>query len=862
LPAQPRQELLFERPDAALYTSLATLPQKAGVAAERLARLVCKELADNALDAADAAGKPGAVEIRIANGNLIVADQGPGIVNATPEQLTRIFSVGRPMLSSKLLRRPCRGAVGNGLRVCLGYITATGGRLRVETGSLRVDLDPEADGTSRIASVATIKPSIGVRPTVIAGDAPFVDDDLAWAEDAIELAKQSGKPAFTGRPSVHWIDLDHFRVLLKATPAGTSVRSFLAMFDGCTGSKALAAIAAPFLRRLAAGLDAREAAQLLAAAQAATRTPKAKALCPLGRDAVVTAGYAIATGDFLEGRRAPYAKVQFAVEAWADAFHPSERNFDSLAPFMNRTVALAPASGHVGYGRLLFALSNASTYATVPAGPHYAIVVNITSPMFRLLSDGKAPDCQPFQDALAEAIGKAAKQAGHDIATMMSAVDKRHHAERKAEQREQAEEQRLSDRAAREARRERLATEKAERIAARKARPTQRDAVLELLPGAVAEAEAAGYLFNTRHIVYAIREQVRQRTGEELKQAYFDALVTELEAERGDLSPLLIREARGNYSIPHHPDDAIPLGTIAVREFERPDWTFNKIVTIEKEDLRLMLRLAGWDRRHDAFLTSAKGFNTRASKDIVDKIVDTDEPVRVFSVHDGDAAGTLIQHTLQHATKARGARKTEVTNIGLEPWEGFALGLGVERVSRALKKDGKPKRRAVGDYVKAREDRAPTGETWEEWLQHSRFELNAFSSARLIEWLGAKMVEHGAGKLIPPDAVLVARFGEQVRGRAQDAVALAIVKRRDDTIAAIESERSAATAPLRAEIARISAPLFADRNPGQEKEPRKRLMHAAVLLSGEHKRCSCGRSSNRRLFTTAQRVGLHLDRAR
>ena len=69
-----------------------------------------------------------------------------------------------------------------------------------------------------------------------------------------------------------------------------------------------------------------------------------------------------------------------------------------------------------------------------------------------------------------------------------------------------------------------------------------------------------------------------RRTGKELTQNYFDDLLTQIEAEQGDLHPLLIREARGNYSIPHFPDDAIPLGTQSVRAFRRPPWAFNKIV--------------------------------------------------------------------------------------------------------------------------------------------------------------------------------------------------------------------------------------------------------------------------------------------
>ena len=55
-----RAPLLFAREDWSLYTSLATLPQRAGVSASMLPLLVAKELCDNALDGADAAGRPGA----------------------------------------------------------------------------------------------------------------------------------------------------------------------------------------------------------------------------------------------------------------------------------------------------------------------------------------------------------------------------------------------------------------------------------------------------------------------------------------------------------------------------------------------------------------------------------------------------------------------------------------------------------------------------------------------------------------------------------------------------------------------------------------------------------------------------------
>ena len=76
-----------------------------------------------------------------------------------------------------------------------------------------------------------------------------------------------------------------------------------------------------------------------------------------------------------------------------------------------------------------------------------------------------------------------------------------------------------------------------------------------------------------------------------------------------------------------------------------------------------------WAERHDCALMSSKGFSTRAARDLVDKLAEHDEPVDVFCVHDADAYGTMIYQTLQEATKARGARKIKIVNLGLEPWE-------------------------------------------------------------------------------------------------------------------------------------------------------------------------------------------------
>ncbi len=158
----------------------------------------------------------------------------------------------------------------------------------------------------------------------------------------------------------------------------------------------------------------------------------------------------------------------------------------------------------------------------------------------------------------------------------------------------------------------------------------------------------------------------------------------------------MYREPRGSITHPHR-NETITLGTLMVEEYERPAWTFNKLLYIEKEGAQEALKQNRWMERHDCAVMSSKGFSTRAARDLIDKLVEHDEPVEVFCVHDADASGTMIYQTLQEATKARGARKIKIINLGLEPWEAVEMGLEVETLE-----DAKTRQKPVADYVRER----------------------------------------------------------------------------------------------------------------------------------------------------------------
>jgi signal transduction histidine kinase len=127
------QNLKFERADWTSFRTVEGLQQKAGVAQDKLIRLVLKELADNGLDAG------AEVTVGEYDGGFFVEDEGPGL---DPYEIPNLFSIARPLTSTKMLRLPTRGALGNGLRVAAGAVLASDGKLAVISRGVRQELKP------------------------------------------------------------------------------------------------------------------------------------------------------------------------------------------------------------------------------------------------------------------------------------------------------------------------------------------------------------------------------------------------------------------------------------------------------------------------------------------------------------------------------------------------------------------------------------------------------------------------------------------------------------------------------------------------------------------------------------------------
>lgn len=733
--SQPATDnLKFERADWTSFRTVEGLQQKAGVVQSKLRRLVLKELADNALDTG--------ARVRVGqlpSGGYFVEDGGSGI-EGQPEEIARLFSIARPMISTKLLRLPTRGALGNGLRVVAGAVLASEGFLVVTTRNRRIELHPERDGSTTVVTVTPVDFPVGTRVEIGFGPAIPVDADaLRWAVVATEMAEGQ---SYQGKSSPWWYDAPQFHELLSASGAAP-VRELAARLDGCTGGRAGEIVAEAGLVRMACNALSREqAVRLLEVARDNAREVKPGRLGAVGPGLFPDAAYGTSSGVAAFGSGRPHAEIPFVVEAWA-----AETANMQLLVCVNRT----PVTGDIYATRDkreidVFGCGLAHTVTEARKDSNFVIRLNITTPYMPITSDGKEPDLIPFLDEIRNALAKAVRKARHPNA-------------------------------------------KAEGT-------SQKDIVLDNLDDVIAAVSGEeGYRFNERQLFYALRPIVINEIGEELKISNFKGIITDYENENGEI-PLMYREPRGSITHPHR-NETITLGTLMVEEYKRPAWNFNKLVYIEKEGAQEALKQNRWCERHDCAVMSSKGFSTRAARDLIDKLVEHDEPVDVFCVTDADASGGMIYQTLQEETKARGARKIKIVKLGLEPWEAVAMGLEVETVEQG--KYPKP----VAEYIRERD----RGWAWANWLQTHRVELNAMTTPQLIEWLDEKMATFGSGKLIPPPHVLKQDLADRIESKVRAAISERILREAKigDLVAAAIA---AITTPDGAELARDIKRLF------------------------------------------------------
>jgi DNA topoisomerase VI subunit B len=132
------QSQVFEISRAAEYFSVRELQAQTGQLAENFAKVVLKELVDNALDACETAGVKPEISIEVSGQDTIsmaVHDNGPGL---PPETIRRILNFSTRTSDKAAYCSPSRRAQGNALKTIIGIPSALGGKAPVIVESQEV----------------------------------------------------------------------------------------------------------------------------------------------------------------------------------------------------------------------------------------------------------------------------------------------------------------------------------------------------------------------------------------------------------------------------------------------------------------------------------------------------------------------------------------------------------------------------------------------------------------------------------------------------------------------------------------------------------------------------------------------------
>lgn len=705
------RNLIYERDDWQLFMDLSTLPQKAGCHFQDLYKVVLKELVDNALDA-------GAnVSLQFCDGAWVVSDDGPGIA---PGEVPKLFSVNRPLLSSKLKRLPLRGMLGNGLRVVMGAVAATEGGVIVETRGHRLTLAIDtATGKALLVADESIPQAPGLTVRLILGESNSGQPDAGPANQSISIAK-CGR-SYSGPSSPWWYGgRDLYRLFAHVTPAHTTVASVCRDLGiDCDDERA------------ARTLSPADAEHVLEALCASSKPVPPERLGFIGADFHPDwPGYARKAG--VVSTQAG-AKIPWVVEAWAHCVRSQQKGQGNVEVdlIVNRSMTLASLHA-VSFPSGIFVKGcGLHRYVRGPGTGDYKIALSVIAPYVQLATDGKEPELGPFSEGIAQVMKKACGVAHR-------------------------------------------ALERPERSVSKK------EAAWSVMAEAYQVASGDGrYPANARQIMYAARPAILALTGKtSLDDAYFTQTllpdyIEEYPQETAHWD--VVFDARGNFIEPHTGRE-VGLGTIEVREYvgdrlsvrpavgldcrelfptSGPLHRYSAVLFIEKEGFTPLLRTAQIAERFDIAIMSTKGMSVTAARMLLDRLSPHIE--RVLVLHDFDVAGFSIFGTLgSDGRRYKFQNKVPLLDIGLRLEDVEALELQAEPVETS------------GSWQARAETLEEHGATDEEidFLRHRRVELNAMTAPVFVAFLEEKLALHGIKKVVPNARTVelhARRVMEQVR---------------------------------------------------------------------------------------------------
>ena len=250
---------------------------------------------------------------------------------------------------------------------------------------------------------------------------------------------------------------------------------------------------------------------------------------------------------------------------------------------------------------------------------------------------------------------------------------------------------------------------------------------------------------------------------------YFSKVLTEWEEAHGKLDRL-IRDVKGHLYEPHS-GKTIEIGTLSVREYEFPEYVFDKLLYIEKEGEMAKVREARIAERYDMAILTGKGFPTEAIRKLLSMASETRD-YQIFCFHDADDAGYDIARTLREETRRMPGYRVDVVDLGLTYGDAEAMGLQGEPYTRQKRLS-----EALVPLLTPRELEIMTGTKVGRNTYHSyRYEINTLKPVSVrMNYIERKLRESGVRpKVVPPDDYLQENLAERRDDDIEAEISMAI----------------------------------------------------------------------------------------
>lgn len=825
----------FEVSRASEYFSVSELTAKTGQSKDNFSTVILKELVDNAIDAAECTGQTPSVRVRIEDVGyktlvIEVKDNGAGMA---PETVRKILNFNTRTSTKQAYVSPTRGAQGNALKTILGIPYALTGKptelaiisqgmqheIKIgfdPAGEPRIDhatLDADMDKTIELDTMdqtierdkeEAAKKGCPDQGTIIRVRTPQTDNfmprfllrsyalfnphiELVADESTIKCtfspsADQSWKKVVSSDlTSVHWYTEERFRRLLYCYIAefrnggeNKTLKNFIAEFRGLKGRSAIQQVANQFQYKYLANFDGKDTdiARLFEAMKKASAPPSPNILGSIGED-----HYRKRFQEFFDIEEESFTYkcksgvsdgLPFVVEmafaltkirdgnwlfhginhapAYSDPFQRCEFRFN------DKTECVAG----IGFDGMVHRMNNPYGYFSYEPG-NIAASIHVICPRFDYRDQGKAPIIIPE-------IGRAASEV------ITYCLKEQYFLMKKVKNEAQRE----------DARTRREEAERQKRIESNRIHLS--DAIFREIPNAVSLASGGGKIpASYRSVYYQIRRliqqyeiKVRRNSTGELTLEYFRGLFKAYQRKHGYF-PLIYAEPRG-YLLEPHTGKKTEMGTREVEEYHLPEHLFNKILYVEKLGLLPTFEAVKLAERYDCAIIAGQGFAVDAVKSLLTR-VDKETDIIICCLHDADPAGYDIGRTLSEATKNTPGYRVDVIDFGLTIAEAEKWDLEKEWTEQSRRISSELLKRLTDEEKKyfLPEDYHPTRKP--PWKIY-RFELNAFRSDQLIEYVESKFKEYGIqGKVLPEESLLESEAQREAESELESRIREEIISR-------------------------------------------------------------------------------------